>query len=237
MWRATVDGRQLTFHLAGINNQNFIMRDDETGTWWQQVSGEAIYGPLKGKTLEPVLADEISFATWRREYPSGRVLKPDDSVPWKRFSEDWEEDTGKLPVLTPAAADAPLPQREIVMGVKLDGVAKAYPLARITSEGAIVDTIGTVPVVVVLGEDGVSVRVFERRVDGAELELYRAKDGAPGLLVDATTGSRWDFTGRAVAGSLAGRELKQVLAIKDYWFDWKIYNPKTEVYAPPSLPK
>ena len=37
----------LTFHLVGINNQNFVMQDQETGTWWQQVSGEAILGPLK----------------------------------------------------------------------------------------------------------------------------------------------------------------------------------------------
>ncbi|MBA3256470.1 MAG: DUF3179 domain-containing protein [Pyrinomonadaceae bacterium] len=42
MWEATVDGRQLHFQLAGINNQNFIMRDEETGSWWQQVNGEAI---------------------------------------------------------------------------------------------------------------------------------------------------------------------------------------------------
>ena len=34
-----VDGRRLHFHLAGINNQNFIMQDEETGTWWQQVTG------------------------------------------------------------------------------------------------------------------------------------------------------------------------------------------------------
>ena len=32
MWESDVDGKRLTFHLAGINNQNFIMRDDETGT-------------------------------------------------------------------------------------------------------------------------------------------------------------------------------------------------------------
>ena len=44
----------LTFHLVGINNQNFVMQDVETGTWWQQVSGEAILGPLKGRRLQLV---------------------------------------------------------------------------------------------------------------------------------------------------------------------------------------
>jgi hypothetical protein len=46
VWSSVVDGRALTFELVGINNQNFVMQDVETGTGWQQVAGEAILGPL-----------------------------------------------------------------------------------------------------------------------------------------------------------------------------------------------
>ena len=46
MWKSIVDGQELTFYLVGINNQNFIMADHQTGTWWQQVTGEAIRGSL-----------------------------------------------------------------------------------------------------------------------------------------------------------------------------------------------
>jgi len=77
VWKSTVDGRVLHFRLAGINNQNFIMRDEETGSWWQQISGKAIQGPLKGKQLAPVAFDEVSFAIWKQEHPSGQVLAPD----------------------------------------------------------------------------------------------------------------------------------------------------------------
>ncbi len=80
MWETTVDGRVLHFRLAGINNQNFIMRDDETGTWWQQVTGLALHGPLKGRQLKAVFHDELSFAIWKREQPQGRVLKPDERI-------------------------------------------------------------------------------------------------------------------------------------------------------------
>ncbi len=31
--------------------------------------------------------------------------------------------------------------------------------------------------------------------------------------------------------ALRGRELKKVDVLKDYWFDWKIYNPRTLVYT------
>ena len=70
----------MDFRLWGINNQNFIMRDEQTGTWWQQVSGLAIHGPLKGKRLRLVPHDQITFATWKQEQPKGQVLKLDEKV-------------------------------------------------------------------------------------------------------------------------------------------------------------
>jgi hypothetical protein len=80
VWSSVVDGRRLTFRLAGINNQNFVMRDEQTGSWWQQVSGQAIEGPLKGKRLTPVSHDQLTFATWSAESPKGRVLMQDKAI-------------------------------------------------------------------------------------------------------------------------------------------------------------
>jgi hypothetical protein len=48
--------------------------------------------------------------------------------------------------------------------------------------------------------------------------------------VDAQTGSNWDFTGKAISGQYAGRKLKQIDLLNDYWFDWKAYNPDTVIY-------
>ena len=232
MWKAEVDGRPPTFHLAGINNQNFIMEDEETGSWWQQVTGEAIHGPLAGKRLELVFHDELTFDTWRRENPGGRVLRPDDSAPWRKFSDDWETKTAKYPVVTPAGKGEPLPPREIVLGVKAGGAARAYPLSAVLRQSPLVDTLGGVPLVLVAAEDGKSVRAFECRVDGREMELFARPGAAPLRLVDAATGSEWDFAGAAVSGPLAGKQLARVYLLKDYWFDWKIYNPGTSVYRP-----
>ena len=41
MWKAVAGGRALRFRLIGINNQNFVMEDEETGSWWQQITGAA----------------------------------------------------------------------------------------------------------------------------------------------------------------------------------------------------
>src|SRR5262245_38825506 len=102
------------------------MQDEETGTWWQQVSGEAVAGPLRGQHLEPVFHDEVSFAVWKQEQPGGTVLRPEDSAPWRKSSQDWETQVAKLPVVTPRLPGEPLPAREIVVGVRVGDEAKAY---------------------------------------------------------------------------------------------------------------
>ena len=231
MWGRELDGRALKFHLAGINNQNFIMQDDETGSWWQQVTGEATFGPLKGRKLEQVVHDELTFAQWKQEQPRGRVLKPDDSTKWREFSEDWEEETGKLRVVTETDPNDVLEPRAIVLGLKVGGAAKAYPLSSLEKESPVLDRVGGSPVVIVLGDDKKSVRAFEAVADGQPLELFAKPGATPLRLVDAATGSEWDFAGKAVAGKHAGSSLKKVPILKDYWFDWKLYNPGTEVYG------
>jgi hypothetical protein len=230
VWDATIDGRKLSFHLAGINNQNFIMRDEETGSWWQQVSGEAVLGPLKGRKLKQVNHDEISFAAWKREQPGGRVLKPDERVKDKYAPADWEESIGRLPVVTPSAEGDPLAPRELILGIEINGASKAYKFSDLARQAPLLDTLGGVPILIVMDEERRSARVFDRTLDGRALELFLKPETAPLRLVDSETGSEWDFSGKAVAGALAGRSLVKLPSLSDYWFDWKIYHPDTVVY-------
>jgi hypothetical protein len=99
VWSAVLDGQRLTFRLSGINNQNFVMRDEQTGTWWQQVSGLAIKGPLKGRRLTHVPHDELLFATWKEE-PVGQDRRAhrqgDEYEP-----ADWEDHVGDIRSASP----------------------------------------------------------------------------------------------------------------------------------------
>jgi hypothetical protein len=232
VWETTVGGRQLHFHLAGINNQNFIMRDEETGSWWQQVTGEAIQGPLKGQHLRPVFHDELTFGLWKRERPEGRVLRPDEAIAraGKYLPANWEERMVRLPVTTSVALDRSLEPRTLIVGLTVNGRAKAYPFEALSKQALILDDVGGVPIFIVTGDDKRSVRSFERTIDGRKLEFF-LKPNTPSLtLVDAETGSEWDFTGRAISGPLNGRQLKKVAILNDYWFDWITYNPRKLVY-------
>ena len=55
---------------------NEVQKDLETGTSWQQASGEAIDGPLKGTRLTLYPTVRTTWAEWRKRYPHTMVLKP-----------------------------------------------------------------------------------------------------------------------------------------------------------------
>ncbi len=225
-----MEGRTLTFHLAGINNQNFLMRDEETGSFWQQVTGLAISGPLKGAQLEAMRSDELSFALWKTEAPAGTVLAPVAEYLPQYASRDWEAEIGRLPVVV-RYPDNSIPDREIVMGMSVLGGDRAYFYSALKKEPLVQDRLASVPVMVVLGPDGESVRAFSRglKTSGAPLDFFR-KTGGAWALVDSPGGSEWDFQGCAVSGPAKGHCLEAVPILKDYWFDWKQYHPDTTVY-------
>jgi hypothetical protein len=231
VWETTVNGKVLHFHLAGINNQNFIMRDEETGSWWQQVTGEAIFGPLKGQRLRPVNHDELTFGLWKQEQSRGRVLKPDPSLAANKYAPaNWEERMTKVPVTVSQNLDRSLEPRALVIGLLAGKAAKAYPFGAVVKQSPIIDEVGGVPVVVVLGADGKSVRAYSRVVNGRKLEFFGKKENSQVHLLDPETGSEWDFTGKAISGELKGAQLEKLFILNDYWFDWKIYHPDTTVY-------
>jgi hypothetical protein len=239
-----VNGRALHFYLAGINNQNFLMRDKETGTWWQQITGKAIFGPLKGTQLDLVLSDELTFAEWRSEFPSGEVLAPVDKYT-KEYDSKWELDVAKLPVVI-SFPGTELKSRDVVVGLSIGEVARAYPWESFVKQSPVVDRVNGTPLLLVVGPDGKSFRVFVSRIAGRESEFFlqtnadsgssEAKDArSPDvrkqwILLDTDTNSQWNFQGCAISGPALGKCLERVPALKDYWFDWRNYHPQTSIY-------
>ena len=227
-----MDGLRLRFHLAGINNQNFLMRDEETGTYWQQISGIAIAGPLAGRRLEMIPFDELTFALWKSEEPEGTVLRDVAAYTSEYAPKDWDVYMRRAPTVL-SYRQPGLAPRDLMLGVHAAGASRAFPYDTVLREKMVEDRIGGEPIMLVVGSDNQSVRAFRRRIPGgaAVPEFYR-EPREDALLLDDATGSRWDFRGCAVAGKSQGICLDRIEAIKDYWFDWRHYNPTTTVYRP-----
>ena len=177
MWTRTLNGRILHFYLAGINNQNFLMRDKETGTWWQQITGKAVYGPLRGEALELVPYDELSYKEWKSEVSDGKVLAP---VPKyvKEYDSNWEPEILKLPVVI-SFPGKELKSRDVVVGLELEGASRAYPWESLVKQSPVIDRVHGTPLLVAVAPDGKSFRVFISRIDGKDAEFFLKSDDSP----------------------------------------------------------
>jgi hypothetical protein len=229
VWGREVNGLVLTFHLAGINNQNFLMRDEETGSYWQQISGRAISGPLAGSSLKLIRSDELSFPLWKSEQPSGTILKDVAGFVQDYALPDWDQKMKKTPTVL-SFAEHGFGPRELMLGIKAFGEARAWPLNLVIREKLVKDRIGAQPVILVIGPDDKSIRAFHV---SATAEFYRVTQtqANSALMIDSADGSEWNFQGCAISGKSKWACLERLDAIADYWFDWRNYNPGTSVYA------
>jgi hypothetical protein len=228
VWKRTANGRTLHFYLAGINNQNFLMRDKETGTWWQQITGKALSGPMKGASLELVLSDELSFEQWKSENSGGRVLAP---VPkyTKEYDPKWEPEVAKMPVVI-SFPGTELKSRDVLVGLTVNGSARAYPWETLVKQSPVVDRVHDTPLLIAVGPDKKSFRAFVSRIDGKDAEFFLKGETKDWVLLDTATASEWNFKGCAISGPSTGKCLDRIPSLKDFWFDWRNYHPDTTIY-------
>src|SRR3954469_23302280 len=115
VFQRTIDGVPLVFHLAGINNQNFLMRDEQTGTYWQQITGLAVSGPLAGRKLTLVPAEELSYKLWKSEEPDGTVLQDVPEVADGYARADWDVRMARAPGVI-SFAQSGIKDRDVMLG-------------------------------------------------------------------------------------------------------------------------
>ncbi len=203
-----VDGRRLDFDLVGAVRYNSIYRDRETGSYWYQANGRAAAGPLAGKVLRELRADQMTLDNWLELYPESEVLQPDPAAAdgYTMFEFDTIDEV--------RSKDDNPPGWQWVVGIVHDGEARGYPWSRLAAERLIQDRLGDLPLAIQLHSDGISQRVWDRRLDGRVLELEL--DQESGRLVDPESGSSFGFAGIAAGGELAGRRLEPVPATVEF---------------------
>ena len=140
--------------------------------------------------------------------------------------------------LTAAMRGKYLVSTDRVVGMVIDGCARAWPLRVLDWHEVINDTLGGRAVAVTWSPLTGSVRAFDRRVDGQDLVF-----GVSGLLADGNllfyarsdTLSLWSqLAGRAVTGPAAAREraLQDLPIVVCDWAAWRARHPDTTVPLP-----
>ena len=113
---------------------------------------------------------------------------------------------------------------DVVIGVEIGGVQRAYPAEDMIERGVINDEINGVPLALVA--HGSAITVFSRQLGDQVLDFSRGE----GDVFHDSTGSTWNMKGKAVSGPLSGSHLEVVPhASRVLWFIWSNFYPDTEV--------
>jgi hypothetical protein len=219
-----IDGARLTFHVFGAYRGAFAMRDDQTGTVWSELSGEALAGQLAGRRL-PLLATEITtLSEWLERFPDS--LAPDVPIDGARRPErELPPDSAPWWRSVPHR-DKRLPLGSLVLGVEIDGEARAYPIdAAINGPLLIQDELAGVPVALV-AKPGALPLAYERRVGATVLDL-RLVDGR---IIDQR-GAEWSGRGLSAAGEDGITQLPLIPSQIVQWYAWAAHHPDSGIGA------
>jgi len=153
VYQASVAGQSFTFGVSGLlYNSDVLLYDRQTDSLWSQLHNHAISGPMKGQPLTPLPSSHTRWDRWREQYPQTLVLSRNtgNARDYNRNPYSGYDESPLLffPVEFMSRAYHP---KERVIGIELDGVAKAYPfaeLAKLGDTGVLEDQLGSVPVMI-----------------------------------------------------------------------------------------
>jgi hypothetical protein len=139
------------------------------------------------------------------------------------------------PEFVPVSEAGDLSALEPVIGLSINGDARAYPLRILTWHEIVNDVVGGVPVAVTYCPLCNAAIVFERTVDGTVLEFGTTGKLRKSDLVmyDRQTESWWQqFLGEAIVGEMTGKKLRFLPARLEAWERFTARHPDGRVQVP-----
>ncbi len=220
-----VNGKNESFRLVGMDQFNAMFEDATTKSWWQQATGVAIAGPLKGNVLKEIPSSQSTLAAWMRQHPNSTILQPDTL-----FTADYADladyDNGTLKSGLEKRDSASWKRKSWVVGIADGEYAKAYDWNELIKYKIIQDSLPGLPLIIVLEKDAATFHAWNREVGGKNLQFNKSINLE--LLSDANTNSLWNMDGECVEGILKGQKLKSVQSYQEFWHSWSTFHPGTK---------
>jgi hypothetical protein len=218
-----------TFGVSGrLVNNNLIMYDRATETWWPQVLATAVPGPWNEDPDTRSLAEfRVVWTTWERwssTHPDTTVLSQDTG-----FAKNYDRDPygsynprrgyyapESSPMFASLSDDDTLPPKAVVLGARTPEGAVAFGKDRLRDDRLVAGALAGTPVLAVY-DDALDTGYVYRNPDERDFE-YDADDGT----IEGPDGEVHD------PDSLP---LDRVLAFDAMWFAWSGFYPDTERYV------
>lgn len=218
------------FTEKGLYDGLFLMSDARTGTYWNHMTGEAVYGPLAGKRLELENVLHTTVAQVLEADPDAVVAISDHPKaasrvqPGNTLSRLLSRITDLMPMFTRTmgTVDARRPKMDIGTGIWRDSLARYYSLEAVTARGkAVLDVFG-----------GERVLVYSDPTAHAVVALHTDATSATwdGKILRLSNGQRIE---NGVLFEPDGRRatIRRPLQVFTRWYGFSLTFPNTEIFG------
>ena len=208
-----IDGKKEHFRLVGMDHFNAMIEDATTKSWWQQATGEAVIGSLKGKRLKEIICTQATLAEWLKMKPHSLVMQPDPAFENKYDTSLNYEDGSSRKKLTGTDTRS-WKNKSWVIGVETNGKAMAYDWNSLKKVRLIHDTFQSNNTLITLSTDMKSFYAFSLPVQENPVQIKGDTliSGAQKYLVN----------GKSLTGSM---DLVQLPAYQEFWHSWNNFHP------------
>jgi len=245
------DGTVFTFGTSGLLFQsNKLMYDHQTGSLWNQFTGQPVVGPLassarasNGPRLDLLPLVISSWENWLAQHPQTTVLDINTGqgfgytlgypyLDYFAFGDLW------FPV---ADRNSQLGAKEWIFGLNIGGEQKAYALYALLGGGEVVnDTLGGADLAVIATSPLINVSAVAPGAGELEYQVaseVRAYERPPGLefaftsdpgVFEDNLGGRWTLTEEALIAA-DGTTAPRIVGHTSFWFGWFQFFPRTEL--------
>ena len=224
----SIDGVTHTFAEHGLYNGLFLMRDEETGTFWDHLTGEAVYGPRVGTVLEIANLLHSRVEQVLANHPdalialSDRAMRTDEDMEPRSLLQRVGGRLSRMFLRTVKAEDDRLPTMDIGLGIWDGEEARYYSYERVVAEDrAVLDSFQGKRTLVFLDPSSYVLSAFlvdadGLRWDGDVLRLSNDQYVEGSVL--------YDPDGTRATGT-------RPLQIFTRWYGFSLTFPDTEIYA------
>jgi hypothetical protein len=208
-----VDGHYETFRLVGMDRYNAMFEDATTGSWWRQATGEAVQGPLRGRQLPEIFSIQTSLRAWMTLHPQSLVMQADEAFN-QRYDSTTHYETGRSRKKLTGTDSLSWRRKSWVVGLVHRGQERAYDWNQLLEKRILPDTLGGMPVFLVVSADSASFFAFEQPVGTTTLSIRSD--------TIEINGRRYRLDGKGLDTNAV---LNRVRAYQEFWHSWETFHP------------
>jgi len=150
-----IDKQLRSFGVSGLLYQSdVLMYDRQTNSLWSQLAMESVSGKSVGKKLKWLPSAHLTFKAWRDKYPKSQVLSLNTGYSRNYSATAYKSYLTSDEVMFPVPKNRDeLSNKAWVVGVIIDGIAKAYDVTKLPHNKTIKDKVGNTDILITYDKD------------------------------------------------------------------------------------